>query len=312
MLKEVDDGLDNGRYRAALQELNPEVVGIAGGFAVGDVGGEGLIDELEIPIVNTPTGETWESRWVFDVNPEFPRPDMKIGKYEYLYEQGARKVAMAYLAIDQSRLEANIQIGLMEAAGLEVVDVNELPISTLSYDAAARRAANSGANYFWATLDTNGQAKMARAVEDTGHEWLIREYSYTTYGTQFIELAGPAAEGSMSWLRSLPTEESSTNEAMATYVEWMNRVSPGIPQDLFSIDSWVSTKVFFESLEALPRPISREALVQQMRSIDTYDADGMFGPIRLGQEQHQGCYLGMIVRNGAWERLAPTGGGYLC
>jgi branched-chain amino acid transport system substrate-binding protein len=312
VLREADDGTDVSRYRSALSALNPDVLGITGGFAVGDIGSEDLINQFQIPIINSPTGRTGELRWVFDINPDFPQPDMLIGKYEYLFEQGARQVSMTYIAVDQSRIEANIQRALMEAVGLEIVHVNELPLSTLSYDAPARAAANSGANYLWFIADTNGQASMARSVRDTGYDWLFKEFSYTTYGTSFIELAGEAAEGATSWLRSLPTEEASTNAAMATYVEWMNRVDPGLPQDLFSIDSWVSAQAFFESLEALPGPISREALVQQLESIGSYDAGGMFAPITLGQDLSQGCFMGMIVRNGAWERLAPAGGGYLC
>jgi ABC-type branched-subunit amino acid transport system substrate-binding protein len=312
VLKGADDGTDTARYRSALRTLNPDVVGISGGFAVGDIGSESLINELQIPIVNSPTGRTGELRWVFDINPDFPKPDMVIGKYKYLYDQGARKVSMTYIAVDQSRIEANIQRKLMEGAGLQIVHTNELPLSTLSYDSAARAAANSGANYLWFIADTNGAANMARSVHGTGHEWLFKEFSYTTYGTNFIELAGKdAAEGATSWLRSLPTEEASTNKAMGDYVEWMDRVAPGLPQDLFSIDSYVSAKVFFDSLEALPGPISREALVRQMESIQTYDAEGMFAPITFGRDLSQGCFMGMIVRNGKWQRLAPAKG-YLC
>jgi ABC-type branched-subunit amino acid transport system substrate-binding protein len=313
VLKEVDDGTDNARYRAGLRSLNPDVLGISGGFAVGDIGSESLVNELGIPIVNSPTGRTGELRWVFDINPDFPQPDMVIGKYKYLYEQGARKVSMSYIAVDQSRIEANIQRKLMEAAGLQIVHVNELPLSTLSYDSAARAAANSGANYLWFIADTNGAANMARSVHDTGHKWLFKEFSYTTYGTKFIELAGTdAAEGATSWLRSLPTEEASTNKAMGAYVEWMNRAAPGLPQDLFSIDSWVSAKVFFEALEALPGPITREAWVKQMETLDNYDAGGMYAPITLGKDLSKGCFMGMIVRGGKWTRMAPTGKGYLC
>ena len=313
VLREADDGTDISRYRTVLRELNPHVVGIGGGFAVGDIGSEELITEFGIPIVNTPTGRTGELPTVFDMNPDFPQPDMLIGKYEYLHQQGARKVSMTYIAVEQSRIEARIQRRLMEAAGLEIVHTNELPLSTLSYDPAARAAANSGANYLWFIADTNGQASMARAVHDTGHDWLFKEFSYTTYGTKFIEQAGPeAAEGATSWLRSLPTEEASSNEAMAQYVEWMNRVAPDLPQDLFSIDSWVSVKAFVESIEALPGPITREAVVQHMSSIQSWDADGMFGPITLGQDLSQGCFMAMIVRGGKWQRLAPSGGGYLC
>ena len=211
VLKEADDGTDNGGYRRALEDLAPKVLGIAGGIALGDVAGADLVEKFGIPIVNTPSG-TSKSRWVFDVNPDYPRPNLLIGKYKYLYEQGARTVAMAYLSVEATRREAGVQRGLMEAAGLKVVDTNELPITTLSYDAAARRAANSGANYLWTLFDTQGYASMARAVTGTGYHWLFKDFSYQTYGTSFIDLAGGAAEGVSAWLRSLPTEESSTQQ----------------------------------------------------------------------------------------------------
>jgi hypothetical protein len=99
---------------------------------------------------------------------------------------------------------------------------------------------------------------------------------------------------------------------MGQYVEWMNQVAAGSPQDLFSIDSYVSVKAFAEALEALPGPITREAVVQQLASVQSYDAGGMFAPITLGQDLSQGCFMAMIVRGGAWQRLAPEGGGYLC
>lgn len=312
VLKEADDGTDLSRYRSALQELNPQVLGIPGGFALGDSGAEELINQLKIPIVNSPTGRTGELRWVFDINPDFPKPTPVIGKYRWLFEQGARTVSMAYIAVDQSRLEANIQRGLMEAAGLKIVQVQEIPLSTLSYDSTARAAANSKADYLWFIADENGQINMALSVRDTGYKWKFREHSYTAYGTGFIEGAGEAAEGATTWIRSLMIEEAATNREMSNYVEWMDRVGPGLVRDLFSIDSYVATKAFFDALEALPGPISREALVQQLMKFDNFEAAGMFAPINLGKDLSKGCFVGLIVKNGRWERVAPTDRGYIC
>jgi len=88
----------------------------------------------------------------------------------------------------------------------------------------------------------------------------------------------------------------------------MDRVAPGDDKDPFAVDSWASAKAFFDALQALPGPVSREALVAQLRAIDVYDAGGMFGPIRLGTERNQGCMVGMQVRDGQWERLTPASG----
>ena len=97
----------------------------------------------------------------------------------------------------------------------------------LGFCGLAVSAANSGANYLWFIADTNGAANMAKSVHDTGYQWLFKEFSYTTYGTKFIDIAGAdAAEGATSWIRSLPTEEAASNKAMGAYVEWMNRAAP--------------------------------------------------------------------------------------
>lgn len=311
-LKEADDGTDNGRYRTIVAEMGPKVLALAGGLAVGDVGGVDVIAGQALPVVNPPTGETVQQLpTVFDMNPPYPDPNMVIGKYEFLRDRGARKVSMTYIAVDQSRAEAQVQRGLMEAAGLEVVQVQELPLSTLSYDSAARSVANSGADYLFFIGDLNSNGSMARAMADTGYELRFAEYFAFSYGTEFVELAGPAAEGATTWLRTLPNEDAGRNPEVAAFVEWMDRMAPGEAKDVFAADSWVSTKALLDALEALPGPITREALVAQLGNTGTYDAGGMMGPVELGAEQTNGCFVGVQVRSGRWERLVPDDG-FLC
>lgn len=313
VLKRVDDGTDQSQYQVALRNLEPQVLGIAGGFAVGDVGSDDLVNQLKIPIVNSPTGTSGRTRWVFDINPNFPRPDMVIGKYKWLFEHGAKTVAMVYIAVDQSRLEAGIQRRLMEGAGMKIVQVQELPLSTLSYDSAARTAANSGADYLWFISTEGGQSEMAKSVRDTGYKWKFREHTYTAYGTSFVNAAGEAAEGVSTWIRSVPVEEASQYKAMGEYVEWMDRVAgDSVVRDLFSIDSYVAAGAFLDAVEQLPGPITREAVVKQLETFHNFDAAGMYAPIDLGRDLSKGCFLGLIVKNGKWERMAPTGTGYLC
>ena len=92
----------------------------------------------------------------------------------------------------------------------------------------------------------------------------------------------------------------------------MNQVAPGVSQDILSIDSWVSLRIFVEALEGLSGPISREGLDQQLTSMGRYDADGMFAPIDVGHRLAEGCFVGVVVRDGKWQRLAPADGGFLC
>lgn len=312
VLREADDGTDNGRYRSTVTGMEPQVLGLVGGFTIGDAGGADIVRATGLPVVTVPGNESFaQLPTVFDMNPQYADLHAVIGKYRYLYEQGARKVAMAYLAVDASRAEATIQRSLMEAAGLEVVNVQELPLSTLSYDSTARTVANSGADYLFFIGDTNSNAAMASAMAGTTDQVRFAEYFTFVYGTQFVELAGAASEGAISWIRTLPLEEAGSNPEMASFVAWMDQVAPGDPQDVFAADSWTGAKAFFDALEALTGPISREALVAQLQAVGTFDAGGMMGPIDLGTERTQGCVIAMQVQGGEWRRLTPASG-FLC
>jgi len=312
VLREADDGTDNGRYRAVVGELGPKVLGLTGGFGAGDVGGVDVLKQQNLPVVGLPSGQAVaDLPNVFDINPKFKDENAVIGKYRYLKENGANTVAVAYLAIEQSRAEAVTQQNLMKAAGIKVVLVKELPIQTLSFDSTARAVANSKADYLFFIGDTNSNASMARAMYDTGYKLKFSEIFTLIYGTSFIERAGGAAEGTVTWLRSLPNEEAGGNPALGVFNEWMGRVAPSSPRDPFAVDSWAASKAFFDSLAALPGPITREALIAQLAKVGTYDAGGLYGPIQLGPEVTNGCHVAMKVVSGKWKRLAPAKG-FLC
>jgi ABC-type branched-subunit amino acid transport system substrate-binding protein len=313
VLREADDGTDNGRYRSVISDLGPKVFGIAGGFALADIGGVDVIKQQGIPIVTVPSVEAVSALpTVYDINPRYENLKAVVGKYKWLREQGATKVSLVYLAVDQSRAEANNQKSLMQAAGIQVVQVQELPLSTLSYDSPARGVANSGANYLFFIGPADANASMAKAMANTGYKGLkFSEYFAYGYATQFPDLAGPAAEGATTWMRTRPNEEAGQNAEVKTYVEWMDRVAPGSPQDPFAADAWAGAKAFFDTLEALPGPITRQAFLAQLAKVETYDAGGLLAPIRFGAKVSNGCVVGMKVVKGTWVRMVPREG-FLC
>jgi ABC-type branched-subunit amino acid transport system substrate-binding protein len=312
VLREADDGTDNGRYRSVVNELGPTVLGLVGGFGAGDVGAVDVLTQQKLPGVIVPSGKSVSDvPTIFDINPRYHNQPAVIGKYRYLRDQGATSVAVVYLAIEQSRAEARMQQALMEKAGLKIALVHELPLSTLSFDSAARKVANSGANYLFFIGDANSNAGMARAMADTGYKLKVNELLVFGYGGNFIERAGSASDGVSTWIRYLPTEDAGSNPSLSTFVEWMGRAAPGQPKDSFAADSRVAAKAFFDALESLPGPITREALVAQLAKIGTFDAGGMYGPIQLGAKRTNYCFVGLKVIDGKWKRMTPAKG-FLC
>lgn len=310
-LKTADDGYDAGRFRAIVTDFNPKVLGIIGGLAAGDGGGAQLVTQDGLPDVGLPTSDTFSGApVVFDVNPPYQNPRQPTKKTQYLFDHGVRTVAYVYADIDQSRQQIAEQRAQVEATGIKVVLDLALPLSTLNYDSAARQVANSKADYMFFLHSAGADASMAQSMRATGYKLKFEEY-LTAYGSNFTRLGGDATNGTTSWIRTLPSEDGGAVPEQASYLEWMDRTAPGVDADTFAADSWVASKAFFDNLAALRGPITRAALVAQLRSVGTYDAGGMLGPIQLGRKLNQGCLIGMIVVNGAWKRLTPDHG-FLC
>lgn len=306
----ADDGMDNGRYRSIYQEQANKVFGIVGGVAGGDAGGTEIATQTGMPTVSNPISLGYYNvPNVFGVKPPYADPNMSIGKYQWLASQGVTKAAVVYTAVEQTRSEfLGFHKNQIEAAGIEIVLVKELPLATFNYDATASEIDGSGAQYMLMLGEVGMWSGMARSLERYDLEF--PDY-LPGYDPKFIEQAGSAAEGAMAWIRALPNEEAGSNPEHDKFLEWMGRAAPGIAPDSFAADSWAAAKAFFDTLQSLPGPITREGLLEGIRGLTAYDADGMIGEVNLGGKSSRGCFVGMRIQGGKYTRVTPESG-FLC
>ena len=311
-LVSADDGQDNSRFRSIVADLEPRSFALLGGIMGGDAGGVQIVNSTGIPVVSVPVSLDFHAvSTVFGLNPPFENLNEPYGKHEFLVSQGITKAALVYPGLDQTRAEVNAKHRpQMEAAGMEIVLTQELPLSTLNYDAAARAVANSGAQYMLFVGAGGQNASMARSIAGTGYDLAHPDY-LTGYSPDFVELAGDAAEGSAAWIRVLPSEEAGGNAEQSLFLEWMGRTAPGTAADVFAADAWVAAKAFFETLESLDGPITRDGFIAALRQLNDFDAGGFMGAVQVGNNFTNGCQIGMQVQGGQWRRIAP-GTGFLC
>jgi branched-chain amino acid transport system substrate-binding protein len=313
VLQTADDAMDNGRHRSVVTQMNDQVLGIIGGLAGGDAGSADTVTQLGMPVVNVAISKPFDDAPVtFNVNPYFADVNQPLPKYRWLHSQGVRRAAIAYTDVDQTRSEIALRHRpQMIAAGIEVAREIRIPLSTLSYDSYARQVANSNADYLLFLADGSISASMARSMHETGYDGLRFAEYLTAYGSRFPELAGPGAEGAISPIRTLPNEEPGSSLEQAAFLDWFARVVPDQPADTFAADSWAASKAFIDALEALPGPITREALLEQLRATGEYDAGGLLGSIQLGAQASNGCVIIMQYQSGGWRRIAPDQG-FMC
>lgn len=309
-LLDADDGLDSGRNRALTIELDPKVIGFVGGNAGGGNGGAGVIKERNIPIVGISASELLdEAPSYFSVSPRTTR-GVPTPKFRYLASQGVTKAAVVYISAGPSTAEAKRQISLIEAVGIDVVLDLPVPLSTLSWDSTARSVASSGADYLQLIAADSQSAAMARAMADARYQLKSAEY-VTAYGSIFARSAGPAAEGAVSWIFALPDEDGGVVPEHALFLRWMGKVAPSASRDTFAASGWSGTEALVEAIEALPGPITREALLTQLRNTGRFDAHGFTTAVELGKKIPSDCSIAMTYQQGKWRRLTPATG-FLC
>ena len=314
VVKTADDAYDNAQGRSKFQEMEPQVLGIVGGLASSDPGYADLLTADRVPGVTEATSDQFQNAPTeFDVNPPYANVHAASAKYKWMYSQGVRKAALIWFSNAQSRENMlDIEKPLMEASGLQIVSQQELPLSTLSFDPAARAVANSGADYVYFLAAGNLNSSFARSMANTGYKLKFEEF-VSAYDSDFVSEVGPAAdeEPVVNWIRFVPDEERASNPMADQYLRWMAQTAPGTPHDIFAADSWASGVAFFDALQQLPGPITRDALIAQLKTFTHFDAHGFFGAINLGGKLTNGCFVAVKVVNGKWQRIVPNGG-FLC
>jgi ABC-type branched-subunit amino acid transport system substrate-binding protein len=180
-------------------------------------------------------------------------------------------------------------------------------VTTISFDSTARAVANSGADYVFGLLEEGTSASLARSLAQINYELKAEEYP-VAYGSNFVKLAGPAGNGASSWIDVLPVEDGGQNPEQAQFIKWMKATAPNSRTDVFAELAWAASKAFLDSLEALPGPITREAVLAQMRNNHDYNAGGLLGSIDLGRQANRGCLVAVQLDGGTWKRLLPEAG----
>ena len=307
-LAAADDGFDGARYRSLVGDLDRNAIGVITGVAGGGDGGASLAEERGIPMTGLPiTPLLFDSPVVFGMRPAFADYDASTARFQHHHSNGIRKAAIVFLAAGVTPGEAANHKRLIEAAGIDVVLYEGLPITTISFDSTARAIANSGADYVFGLLDETTSASLARSIAQIRYQLKAQEYP-VAYGSNFAKLAGPAGNGASSWIDVLPVEDGGKNPEQAQFIKWMRATAPNARTDVFAELAWTASKAFLDSMEALPGPISREAILAQMRSNHDYDAGGMLGSIDLGRQANRGCLVAVQLEAGSWKRVLPATG----
>jgi ABC-type branched-subunit amino acid transport system substrate-binding protein len=127
------------------------------------------------------------------------------------------------------------------------------------------------------------------------------------YDAEFLKQGGADVEGTSSWLPTLPFySEYKQNAALKGLVRELG----GADQlNANAINSYVGALLFQEAAEkavAGGGTLTRQSLLDSLKSIHKFDAQGIIGPMDIGNREPNPCYVLVTVKNGKFVRTNPT------
>jgi hypothetical protein len=116
-------------------------------------------------------------------------------------------------------------------------------------------------------------------------------------------------EGEYATLNVLPFNEVRANKMLATFLRYMRRT--GAKPDVFSAYAWEAVIAFRDAVNATVKSngingITRANLVDGIKSLTDFNADGMAGTHSFKTAKLTPCFIETRFKNGKWRRVYPS------
>jgi ABC-type branched-subunit amino acid transport system substrate-binding protein len=155
-------------------------------------------------------------------------------------------------------------------------------------------------------------SRLAQAFQQVGYRPQVPFYGAQAYGNQFLELAGPAAEGTVIAVTHNLFEDAGAVPAVATFLDHYRSTAPGSDPDFFSVMAWAAADMLVQAIRAAGPAPTRDAVLAHLRTQTAFTAEGLLSPRNPAAKDTGDCFAVITVQGGAWRRLEPAAGFVNC
>ena len=312
-----DDQLDSGKNRSAHLQLKDQVFAFVGSFSVADDGGASVLRDCKCPDVG---GSLAKVRFNLPnhVNPQ-PQPyGWRAGPPKWFatkYPAAVReKWALFGATVESTR---DIRRGMQkvyEELGFKVVYFAEIEPNRQNFTGDIIQMQREGVRALSYQGDVGNMARLARDMRQQNFTVDLANWGNSIYDRNAFVIAGQEAlEGAMidQVYAMFLGEDSGRVPEIKVFLEWMKRIDPNQPVDLFSMYGWISMMLFVDAMEKAKTP-KRTNLLEATKSITKWDAKGMIAPVNVAAKKASDCFFVFTVKKGKFVRVFPTDRVYAC
>jgi ABC-type branched-subunit amino acid transport system substrate-binding protein len=313
-LVQSDDRFQSATNRSETQKLAGQVIGFAGSVTVVDDGGAPVIDQAGVADVSLATTVAREqAKNNFSPNPIDPTPGSGSGQAKALAwfkaNYGVSKAAIFYQDVAVGVNQSNNYKIDFQKAGIPVVQTYPVPPTATDFRSQALDMKQKGIDLVITVAEINAISNLARSFGQIGWFPKVADYGAQTYGRKFPQLAGANAEGAFSSLIfHIPEEGGPAATVMKT---WYDRTFPGADLDFFALFGWVAGEMLSRAIrDAGPDP-TQAKVVAALRTYSAYQS-AYETVVNPAGKKAPSCFEVVTVKGGKWQKIAPTGPGFVC
>jgi branched-chain amino acid transport system substrate-binding protein len=132
----------------------------------------------------------------------------------------------------------------------------------------------------------------------------------STYSNALIPASGGASVTDGAYLEQATSlylgQDAASIPAVSTFLNWVQKASPGFKPDLYTLYGWVSAQLFTQALRSAGKNPSRGSELKALRSITSFNGSNLLAPANPAAKVPAECYIIAKVVNGDFVRTDDT------
>ena len=253
-------------------------------------------------------------------SPQPQAPGFQTSAYMYFKSQGQYAAATQHMAMLIEDTSQTLQTGEWEQSALQSVGYHfvftdkTLQPTDPTFNGDVQKMKSDGVQgvIFQATGTIIGQ--LAAAMNQAGMTITLGNYAASAYDPSYLQNAGSGGTNGTILSQALAMyqgQDAAAVPMVATFDQWFNRVNPGQTPDLYAAYGWVSGMLFAEGLNE-GGSATRAALLNGLRSITSFNGDGMVATSNPAGKVPPNCFMLIDVKNNQFVRDPATPSGFRC
>jgi ABC-type branched-subunit amino acid transport system substrate-binding protein len=311
----VDDGFNCTTYTNAMQQFATSAFAVVGNLSLEDTCGKkvltanpNLIDVQALML--DPTLYSFPNAFT-----GWPTPPGGITTgLEYMKQKFPNAVThAAQLAGQAAAANGKEELLTAESLGYKYLYVRDVPDLTTNFTSDILRMKADGIQFVDMTdlAVTSDADFLQQAAQQNFHPQVL--YGASSYDAQLFKLLGnPSLANNVVWA-AVPDslylgQDRATVPAVNTFLTWLAKAKPNATPDLYAVEAWAAGQLLLKAMAGAGSTITPATVLQAMKNITSFSANGLVAPANPGQKQGTHCVVMANVQNGKWVRVEPASG----